>query len=161
MATQFHASFAGNHFHADLAIAKAIEQAAAAEQMASGSERNPRRRICRFLFELAQGLDLDGGRNTRVPINRQQLAGALGMSVVRIKRGLALLELAGVLACDDDAIRLTDWKRLCAAAQVPVELDAADLDADVPDGPFPWFAVQVTEPERHLITGAGDQAYFG
>lgn len=160
MATHFNTSFLGAGFHVDLALAKAIEHAAAAEHLASGTERNPRRRICRFLFELAEALDLDGGKGTRLPINRQQLAGALGMSGVRIKRGLALLELSGVLACDAEAIVLRDWKRLCAAAQVPVELDEAE-DAVPANGPFPWFAVEVTEPERHLITGAGDQAYFG
>jgi hypothetical protein len=128
-------------------------QAARAAEEALDEPRNCRKRVAWLLCETgAQYARWTGECSDHVPLSRQEIAAALGVSVCRVKRVMALLSLSGVVASEPRGLSILDWRRLCAIAgydpgrlgfEVSEELTAA------PDEEAPM-----------LVTAAGDPAYF-
>lgn len=132
-----------------LNFAAALEAAVAAERVHAGA-RNPRQRIALFLCELGKGY----GCGAEFPLSRSSLANALGISLVRVKRTLALLSLSGVIGTDGSTITVLDWRKLSAAAQFDVSALNLSLDDD--------DAVSSDEDgeQDHFLTACGEPACF-
>ena len=129
--------------------------AAAAAERADEARRNTRGRIayllCEFGFQLARR-DMDLGAT--FPLDRTDIADALGVTLCRVKRTLALLSLSGVLETDGRSMRVLDWGRLCSlAAYAPSRLELRQ-DKDEFDH------VIAEEQQPLLVTRAGDPACF-
>jgi len=132
----------------------ALGSAIAAES-AFGETRNSRHRIAYLLAELGNQYGRRTGDYTlAVPLSRSELARSLRVSLTRVKRILALLCLSDVIDSDGDMVRILDWRRLCSMGGY----DMRRLGFEVVDEDD--LAPREEEPE-HLVTGAGDQAYFG
>lgn len=94
-----------------------LAAALAAEPNYQDSRRNTRGRIAYLLCELGyqmarRRLNRDG----EIPITRTEIANALGISLCRVKRTLALLSLSQVVSSEGRGIRVLDWRRLCGVA---------------------------------------------
>jgi CRP-like cAMP-binding protein len=133
-------------------FAAALGKAVAAEK-ACVQPRNPGQRIARLLCELGKAY----GCRSELPVSRAALASALGISLVRVKRSLALLCLSGVVACDGQRIAVLDWRKLSRAGRFdPAELDLAaeEDDEDV-------VALRRSEQDEvRFLTASGDPACF-
>jgi hypothetical protein len=127
----------------------AVLGAAAATVTARAEIRNPRQQIALLLSEIGKRL----GCKRDLPLSRPALAKALGVSLVRVKRTVALLCLSGVLDCDGDSIRVLDWRKLSGAARFdPGELGLAE-EAD--------FEIAAEDEVRdQFLTASGDPACF-
>ena len=127
----------------DWTLRSALTAAIAAERADRDSGRNTRGRVAYLLCELGyqlarRGSDRDGG----LALSRIEIAQALGVSLCRVKRTLALLSLSQVIATDGQSIRVLDWRRLSGVANYDrsrLELKDEDFEAG-------------------LITGGGEQA---
>jgi hypothetical protein len=129
--------------------------AATAAERAHDTRRNTRGRIayllCEFGFQLSRhGTDKSG----ELPLTRTDLADALGVSLCRVKRTLALLSLSQVVECTGSGIRVLDWRRLCSVGCY--QLGRLGLHQEEED--FAPAAAASEEPQ--LLTRAGDQACF-
>jgi hypothetical protein len=132
----------------------ALGSAVAAEQ-AGTERRNTLRRVSYVLCELGfQYSRRTGNMSGAVPLSRAALARALGVSLTKVKRILALLSLSQTIECDGAEIRVTDWRRLCSAAAY----DPARLGALVPDEEAP--AATQDEDTHSRFTAAGEPACF-
>jgi hypothetical protein len=131
-------------------FAAAVTAAAAAER-AHGGAGNPRQRIALFLCELGKAV----GCRSEFPLSRASLASTLGISLVRVKRTLALLSLSGVISTDGSTITVLDWRKLSGAAHFDLSALNVSLDDDEnvpsPDG---------LETQDHLLTACGEPACF-
>ncbi len=150
----------------ELRFRAAFAAALSADRAEAGrtANANSRRRICQFLCHLGGEMEVAATGPADFPIGRADLAAALGISLMRVKRAFGLLALSGVATADDTSIRVTDWRRLCSAAHfdattLGLEEELAD-EGEAADS-FPWFAKPASDHELQLITGAGDQAFFG
>jgi hypothetical protein len=85
-----------------------------------------------------------------------QIADALGVSLCRVKRTLALLSLSQVVAVEDRQIRVLDWRRLCGVGGY----DRARLGLQDED----YEAALITKDEHPRpsfnVTASGDPACF-
>jgi hypothetical protein len=140
----------GWHLRSALAAATAAERA-------DDTRRNTRARIAYLLCETAYQLGrrrIDAGQE--LPLSRIDIAEALGVSLCRVKRTLALLSLSQVLVTNGYRLRVTDWPRLCAVAGYHpsrLELDPEDLEAE--------YSPAAEEVElRNLVTASGEPACF-
>ena len=141
-------------------VRAALSAAIAAEHAVDTGRRNTRARLAYLLCELGFQLDRRGvDRSQSLPILRAELASALGTSLCRVKRTLALLSLSGVVQTDGKTVRVTDWHRLTSLAGYdPARLELEpreDADAESflivgPDG----------ELQANGVTASGDQACF-
>jgi hypothetical protein len=139
----------GWHFEAAFAAAVAAERP-------DGSRRNTRGRLSYLLCELGFQLARRGGSGDgELPVTRVQLAEALGVSLCRIKRALALLTLSQVIATEGGTLRVLDWQRLCSVACYDRDrLGLFDQDEEL-------LIQSVADDEpANLITAAGDPACF-
>ena len=126
----------------------ALRTAVAAERL-RGDIRNPRQRIANFLCELGKAYDC----RRLLPLSRGELAGLLGISLVRVKRTLALLCLSGVIAADGDTITVLDWRKLSGAARFDAaSLGLGDEEDDASCGS--------SDDEAHPFTASGEPACF-
>ena len=129
----------------------AAAKAAAAAERAQGGARNPRQRIALFLCELRKA----NGCRSEFPLSRASLASTLGISLVRVKRTLAVLSLSGVISTDGSTITVLDWRKLSGAAHFDVSALNVSLDDDenlpVSDG---------LEKQDHFLTACGEPACF-
>jgi hypothetical protein len=133
----------------------ALGSAVAAEQ-AGTERRNTLRRVSYVLCELGfQYSRRTGDMSGAVPLSRAALARALGVSLTKVKRILALLSLSQTIECDGAEIRVTDWRRLCSAAAY----DPARLGSLVPEEDECWVAPQ-DEDRPSILTAAGEPACF-
>jgi hypothetical protein len=115
--------------------------------------RNCVRRVAYVLFELAAASAPPA--TGLVVLSRTALAEALGISLSKVKRTLALLSLSQVIACDERGIRVRDWRRLAETAGCEVAtIEDAD-EADESD------RLPVIDQAPLLLTTSGDPAYFG
>jgi len=135
----------GSRFH------EALDSAVAAEA-ARGGLRKPCQRIALFLCELGKAYGCRG----ELPLSRASIAGALGISLVKVKRSLALLFLSGVLSCDDETITILDWRKLSGVAR----FDASALDLASADEEEELPGRSSLEDEPHFLTASGDPACF-
>jgi hypothetical protein len=125
---------------------------AVASERADPDRANTRRRLAFLLCELGYQHGRRAGRlDAEMPLSRGELARALGVSLCRVKRVLALLSLSQVIRTDGERLRVIDWPRLCGVAGYEcarLGIDPAD-DGD-------------REPELPCatVTAAGDQACF-
>jgi hypothetical protein len=133
----------------------ALGAAVAAEQ--AGTEpRNTLRRVSYMLCELGfQYSRRTGDMSGAVPLSRTALARALGVSLTKVKRILALLSLSRAIESDEAGIKVVDWRRLCSVAAY----DAARLGALVPDEDEP-LAANDEDDEPARLTAAGEPACF-
>jgi hypothetical protein len=131
--------------------------AAAAAERADDTPRNTRGRIayllCEFGFQLARRR-IDAG--AALPLTRVDIADALGISLCRVKRTLALLSLSSVLECNGATMRITDWPRLCsvasyAASRLALKEDEEELDL---------ACVAEEEGQPQILTRSGEPACF-
>lgn len=135
----------------DAALASAI----AAERAFDSGRRNSRARVAWLLCELAfQYGRRSGGIGEEMPLSRGKLAEALGISLCRVKRILALLSLSRVIATDGKTIRVSDWHRLCSVAGY----DGSRLSLDPEEALIERRPEEQEMPNR--ITAAGDPACF-
>lgn len=135
----------------------ALASAVAAER-ADSERRNTRRRLAYLLCELGYQFGRRTGDFAQdMPLSRSELARALGVSLFKVKRILALLSLSQVVDCDGKSIRVTDWPRLCGVAAY----DCARLGIEMPEefGAASAFDDE-DEDDRPHLTAAGDQACF-
>ncbi len=129
-------------------FAAALRRAVTAERaFAEGSK--PSQRIARLLCELGENY---GCRN-RLPLSRNELATALGISLIRVKRTLALLSLSGVVDCDDGGLTVRDWRKLSGLARFDAR--ALGLGSDQEDE-----LEDCTDVELCFLTASGDPACF-
>ena len=133
-------------------FAAALKAAAAAER-ARGGVRNPRQRIALFLCELGKAY----GCCSEFPLSRTSLAGALGISLVRVKRTLALLSLSGVVSTDGSTITVLDWHKLSGAAHF--DLSALNVSPDDEETRLIVSSDKEDEPDNFL-TACGEPACF-
>jgi len=134
-------------FNAALASAIAAERAV-------GEQRNTRRRLAYLLAELgAQYGRRVGDFSQAVPLSRSELARALGVSLCRVKRILALLALSQVIESDGASVRIVDWRRLCSMGGY----DIGRLGFELPEEEI--AGAQEAEPASSLTAG-GDPACF-
>ncbi len=139
----------------DWTIRAALAAAIAAERAVDTGRRNTRARLawllCEFAFQLGRrGVDKD----RELPVPRAELASALGTSLCRVKRTLALLSLSGVVATDARTFRVLDWRRLTAiACYDPRRLGLSPADE---------FELVILDDESadHQTTASGDPACF-
>jgi hypothetical protein len=134
-----------------------LSAAIAAERAVDGGRRNTRARLAYLLCELGYQLSRrSADRDQELAIPRLELANALGTSLCKVKRTLALFALSGVIRTDARSLRILDWRRLCSVAGYdPARLGLGPEEyeygaADVSDG----------EAQRNLMTAAGDPACF-
>lgn len=132
-------------------IAAAIKSAAAAERACAGA-RNPRQRIALFLCELGKAV----GCRSELPLSRASLASTLGISLVRVKRTLALLSLSGVISTDGSTITVLDWRKLSSAAQ----FDVSTLNVSLDDDENGSVSSEELDRQDHLLTACGEPACF-
>ena len=131
--------------------------AAAAAEGADDTRRNTRGRIayllCEYGFQLARRrIDRDGD----LQLSRYDIADALGVSLCRVKRTLALLSLSQVIECKGGAMWVLDWPRLCSVACYPSARLGFTQDDEDDLEPAP----EVDEQPQFLTKGV-DQACFG
>jgi hypothetical protein len=109
--------------------------------------------LCELGYQLAR-LRVD--RDDDLPLSRMEIANALGVSLCRVKRTLALLSLSQVIVADERKIRVLDWRRLSGVAG----FDRARLALKDED----YESVLITSKEdrirSHDITASGDPACF-
>src|SRR5205085_11964738 len=90
----------------------ALASAVSAER-ADSERRNTRRRLAWLLCELGwQYGRRIGDYSQEMPLSRAGLARALGVSLCRAKRILALLTLSSVVESDGESLPVLDWPRL-------------------------------------------------
>ncbi|HEX8670219.1 MAG TPA: helix-turn-helix domain-containing protein [Allosphingosinicella sp.] len=95
-------------------VRAALAAALAAERADTGG-RNSRTRVAYLLSELGYQLARRGfDRDAELPLPRAEIARALGLSLCKVKRILAMLCLSQVIATDGSRMRVLDWPRLCA-----------------------------------------------
>lgn len=117
---------------------RAALAAAAAAERADDARRNSRGRLAYLLCELGYQIGRRGGSREQVlALPREELAEALGTSLCKVKRTLALLALTGVIEADGRRVRIVDWPRLAALARfdrrrLALEEEEAALPADEP-----------------------------
>lgn len=135
------------------AVRSALAAAAAAER-ADDTRRNTRGRVAYLLCELGFQLrrrDADLGAS--LPLPRRDIADALGVTLCRVKRILALFSLSRTIEIADGTMRVLDWPRLAAIAHY----DRARLGlSEEEDEALP--AEEEMPPP--LTTAAGDPAHF-
>ena len=135
----------------------ALSAATAAERAHDGSKRNTRARIAYLLCELGYQLTLRGlDQDQEMPLSRAAIAEALGVSLCRVKRTMALLCLSQVALCDGASVQIVDWRRLCSVAGYdPDRLRLAEeLDGE------PLRILSQDEEPLQLLTASGDPACF-
>ena len=137
-----------------------LDAALAAERADEDTRRNTRGRIAYLLCELGVQLTRRGiDRDADMPLCRAEIAGALGTSLCRVKRTLALLSLSQVIATDGARVRVLDWARLCGVAGY--DPDRLDLSAEDMDGEAALIRHDEPADEQlNLLTAAGDPACF-
>ncbi len=143
-------------FNAD--FADAVKAAIIAEARATRTRAPERCRIATFLCELAAQLErMRPGYDRSAPmaVSRGDLAGMLGISLVRVKRVMGLLTLSGVAATDGKSVRVLDWRRLCGIAR----FDSKRFGMD-PAEPAEVRADEEEETNATALTAAGDPACF-
>ncbi len=138
-------------------VSSALAAASAAERTAGNNRSNTRGRVayllCEFGYQLARR---NAERDDDLPLSRVKIAEALGVSLCRVKRSLALLSLSQVIATYGQSIRVLDWRRLCAVAGYDLSrfgLKDEDYEAALITG----------EKDRRLqnsLTASGDPACF-
>jgi hypothetical protein len=140
----------------DWTVRTSLSAAIAAERAVDGGRRNTRARLAYLLCELGYQLSRrSADRDLDLAIPRLELANALGTSLCRVKRTLALFSLSGVIRSDGRNLRIVDWRRLCSVAGYdparlglnPEEHEAADEGHG-------------EEAPVNLLTAAGDPACF-
>jgi hypothetical protein len=135
-------------------VRAALSAAIAAERAVDSERRNTRTRLAYLLCELGYQLARRGvDRDQSLPIPRMQLAEALGVSLCRLKRTLALFSLSRVISADAGTVRILDWHRLASVGGYdPVRLELTPEE------------IEIVSPEREALstrlTAAGDQACF-
>lgn len=139
----------------DWCVRTALSAAIAAERAVDGGRRNTRARLAWLLCELGYQLKCRGvDRDQDLAIPRLELANALGTSLCRIKRTLALFSLSGILRADARMVRILDWRRLSGVAGYDarrLDLAPEELEEEAPN----------EAPARsNLMTAAGDPACF-
>ncbi len=135
----------------------ALAAAIAAERAVDTSRRNGRARLAYLLCELGYQLGRRGvDRDQELPIPRVELANALGTSLCRVKRTLALLSLSGIIETDGRRIRVLDWRRLSGVAAY----DAARLELPPEEDFDPLIVADASDRESNLTTASGDPACF-
>jgi hypothetical protein len=141
----------------DWSFRTALAAALAAEDADRNGRRNTRGRVAYLLCELGHQLArLRVDRNGDLPLSRMQIADALGVSLCRVKRTLALLSLSQVVAVEDRQIRVLDWRRLRGVGGY----DRARLGLQDED----YEAALITRDEHPRpsfnVTASGDPACF-
>lgn len=104
-------------FHA-LALELARQGAVFREWLANVGSRDARTRIAHLLCEI--GLRLEQGNlgdrhDYELPMTQDQLADAMGLSLIHVGRTLKTLEVDNLIRRERRAIRVTDWNRLRSA----------------------------------------------
>jgi hypothetical protein len=135
----------------------ALSAALAAERAGNEGCRNTRGRLAYLLCELGyqlgrRRLDRDG----EMALSRIELADALGISLCRVKRTLALLSLSQVIATDGRYLRVLDWRRLCGVAG----FDRARLELKEEDYEGALIIRGDNQRLTNDLTAAGDPACF-
>ena len=130
--------------------------AATAAERADDTRRNTRGRIayllCEFGYQLARRrIDPDAA----FALTRGDIADALGVSLCKVKRTLALLSLSEVIECGSATMSVRDWPRLCSVAAYEASRLELEDEEDEPD-----FACTAEEEQPQLVTRAGDPACF-
>jgi len=132
---------------AEPSFAAAFHAAVRAER--SSGARSPSQRVARLLCEIGKRL----GCEADLPLTRAALAGALGVSLVRVKRTLGLLCLSGVLDVQGERIRVIDWRKLAGAARFdPAALGVAEDEEEA--------SRRDADDTPCTLTAGGDQACF-
>lgn len=130
-------------------LPKAVKSAVAAVN-ARGELGNPRQQVALFLWELSKAC----GGTSDFPLSRAALADALHLSLVRVKRTLALLSLSGIISCDSEQIKVLNWRKLSGAAGLdPAALHLEDADED--EERAAW-----ADDEVQFFTASGEPACF-
>ena len=135
---------------------RAALAAAMAAERADTSRRNSRTRVGYLLCELGFQLARRGAdRDALLPLPRTQIADALGTSLSKVKRIVALLALSRIVESDGDNVRVLDWP--CLAAIAHFDLRRLEIDGrEEADGPHEGGE----EPAPAPTTVAGDPACF-
>jgi hypothetical protein len=141
----------------DWNVSSALAAALAAERADRDSRRNTRGRVAYLLCEIGYQLARrKAERDDDLPLSRVKIAEALGVTLCRVKRTLALLSLSQVIATDGHSIRVLDWRRLSGVAGYDLSrlgLKDEDYEASLITG-------KEDRRPRHELTASGDPACF-
>ena len=139
---------------------EALNAAVVAEAKGNVERRHERCRIAHLLCELTCSLlrmEAIDDKSAELPVARGELAGLLGISLVRVKRALALLALSQVVRTDGQTIRVIDWQRLCSVAG----FDPARLGIDASaDDEMLTIVGDDEQSSANFVTASGDPACF-
>jgi hypothetical protein len=117
----------------DLEFQAALSAAIIVSKVAARRRQNTRGELCGFLCELGRQLQRGGSFDlgTSLPLSRSAIANALGISLTRAKRALALLTLSRVIETDGNRLTVIDWKRACDYAKFdPVALKVCPVEQE-------------------------------
>ena len=139
------------------AVLGALAAAIAAERAVDTGRRNTRARLAWLLCELGYQLGRRGiDKDQPLSIPRVEIAAALGTSLSRVKRTLALLALSQVVETDCRTLRVLDWRRLSGIA----DYDPARLELGPEEDPELFLIEHGDAPAAHQLTASGDPACF-
>lgn len=134
---------------------RAALAAAVAAERANNERRNTRGRLSYLLCELGFQLRRRGGDcDASMPLSRAEIAEALGVSLCRVKRTLALLGLSQVIVSDGAGLRVVDWPRMCGLSGY----DPKRLDKNAREEEFE--AALIEDEASPTVTVSGDPACF-
>ena len=139
------------------AVRGALAAAIAAERAVDTGRRNTRARLAWLLCELGYQLGRRGiEKGQALAIPRVEIAAALGTSLSRVKRTLALLGLSQVVETDCRTLRVLDWRRLSGIAGY----DPARLELGAEEDLELFLIEDRDSPTAHQLTASGDPACF-
>ncbi len=132
--------------------------AAVAADGARDERASTRRRVAGLLCELARQYARRCGDPAQpVPVSRQALARALGVSLTKVKRVLALLALSDAIESDCESVRILDWRRLAALGGDGGRPPGRGTEED----DAPRAPASKRDETAHLFTAPGEPAFFG
>jgi CRP-like cAMP-binding protein len=101
-----------------LALELVRQSAIYREWLANLGSRDARTRVAHLLCEIGMRLeraDLSDRHSYELPMTQEQLADAMGLSLIHIARTLKALEAEGLIGRERRAIQVGDWERLKSA----------------------------------------------
>lgn len=109
----------------DMTWVCAVEEHFLGDSIVTLGQRQARERVAwafAKIWRRLSAIDLATSRGVPLPHRRQDLADALGLSLVHMNKTISKLRAAGIVDWSDGHLQIHDWPTLCDIAQVPEDL---------------------------------------